>query len=86
MFEPSKPHQRHCTPACRIAAFKAKTDRLVLPGQLEGRAVSGARSSSGELLFTTEYVPPGTKAALTTARDKLHNSSRAADARSGFTC
>jgi hypothetical protein len=35
MFEPPRPHQKHCKPSCRMAAFKARTDRPVLPGLLE---------------------------------------------------
>ena len=35
MFELARPHQRHCKPSCRIAAFKARTDRTLLPGLLE---------------------------------------------------
>ena len=35
MFEPTRPHQKHCKPSCRMAAFKARTDRPLLPGPLE---------------------------------------------------
>ena len=29
MFEPTRPHQKHCKPSCRMAAFKARTERPV---------------------------------------------------------
>ena len=35
MFEPTRPHQKHCKPSCRMAAFKARTDRPTLSGLLE---------------------------------------------------
>jgi hypothetical protein len=35
MFEPTRPHQKHCKPSCRMAAFKARADRPVVPGLLE---------------------------------------------------
>ena len=37
MFEPTRPHQIHCKPSCRMAAFKARAERRVLPGLLEDR-------------------------------------------------
>lgn len=36
MFEPTRPHQKHCRPSCRLAAFKARADRPLLPRLLEG--------------------------------------------------
>jgi hypothetical protein len=35
MFEAARPHQKHCQPSCRMAAFKARADRPALPGLLE---------------------------------------------------
>ena len=28
MFEPPRPHQKHCKPSCRMAAFKTARDRV----------------------------------------------------------
>jgi hypothetical protein len=36
MFEPTRPHQKHCRPSCRKAAFNARAERPSLPGMLEG--------------------------------------------------
>ena len=35
VFEPTRPHQKHCKRLCRLAAFKERTERPVLPGLLE---------------------------------------------------
>ena len=35
MFEPTRQHQKHCKPSCRMASFKTRAERPVLQGLLE---------------------------------------------------
>jgi hypothetical protein len=35
MFEPTRPHQKHCKPTCRLAAFKLRAGRPTLPTMVE---------------------------------------------------
>ena len=37
LFEPTRSHQIHCRPSCRMAAFKAKAQRTAVPAMLEDR-------------------------------------------------
>ena len=41
-FTPTRPHQKHCKPSCRMAAFRARTERAAVAGSARARASSCA--------------------------------------------